>query len=87
MILLADSVDEARRLKAAHPGSLAMGEDHGRRPAGFDFSNSPVLIADADLDGRTLVQRTSAGTPRRRRRPVGGAFVVRQPRRRLRHGA
>ena len=48
--------------KAAHPGALAMGEDGGRRPAGFDLSNSPVEAADADLDGRVLVQRTSAGT-------------------------
>src|SRR4051812_49691151 len=39
-----------------------MGEDHGRRPPGFDFTNSPVAIADADIDGRVLVQRTSAGT-------------------------
>src|SRR4051812_553164 len=39
-----------------------MGEDHGRRPPGFDFSNSPVGIANADIEGRVLVQRTSAGT-------------------------
>ena len=31
-------------------------------PEGFDFSNSPVRIAAASLDGCTLVQRTSAGT-------------------------
>jgi 2-phosphosulfolactate phosphatase len=39
-----------------------MGEEHGRRPDGFDFSNSPVGVANADLEGRVLVQRTSAGT-------------------------
>ena len=39
-----------------------MGEDRGLRPDGFDFSNSPVAVAEADLRGRTLVQRTSAGT-------------------------
>jgi 2-phosphosulfolactate phosphatase len=43
-------------------GTLAMGETRGRRPEGFDLSNSPVGAAAADLDGRTLVQRTSAGT-------------------------
>jgi len=61
-IYLVADVDEALALKAAQPGMLAMGEDHGRRPDGFDFSNSPVAVAAADLDGRVLVQRTSAGT-------------------------
>lgn len=39
-----------------------MGEAHGRRPDGFHLANSPVAVAAMDLDGRTLVQRTSAGT-------------------------
>jgi 2-phosphosulfolactate phosphatase len=39
-----------------------MGEEHGRRPPGFDLSNSPVEVARADVEGRALVQRTSAGT-------------------------
>lgn len=60
-IVLADTVDAARRL-GTELGAVVMGEDRGRRPAGFDHSNSPVLIARADLDGRTVVQRTSAGT-------------------------
>jgi 2-phosphosulfolactate phosphatase len=41
---------------------LAMGENHGHRPEGFDFPNSPAMVSRADLRGRTLVQRTSAGT-------------------------
>ncbi len=61
-IYLVDSVEEALRFKADVPGMVAMGEDHGRRPAGFDLPNSPVAVSRADLDGRTLVQRTSAGT-------------------------
>ena len=61
-IWLVGTVDEARELAAEIPGALTMGEDHGRRPEGFDFSNSPVAVADADLAGRVLVQRTSAGT-------------------------
>lgn len=61
-IVLVDSVDEALRYTHDHPGTLAMGEDHGRRPDGFDFSNSPAGIMEADLHGRVLVQRTSAGT-------------------------
>lgn len=55
-------VDEALAFKAANPGALAMGEEHGRRPPGFDFANSPVELAAADVDGRVIVQRTSAGT-------------------------
>ena len=61
-IYLVAGVDEALRFKADHPGVLAMGEDHGMRPDGFDFPNSPAAVARADLSGRTLVQRTSAGT-------------------------
>ncbi len=61
-ILLVAGVDEAVALRDALPGAVAMGEEHGRRPAGFDLSNSPVAAAAADLDGRTVVQRTSAGT-------------------------
>jgi len=61
-IHLVGTVEEALRFKAANPGSLAMGEERGLRPDGFDFPNSPAMVRDADLGGRTLVQRTSAGT-------------------------
>ena len=75
-IYLVASVDEALAFKATHPGSLAMGEDRGLRPDGFDFPNSPAMVRAADLGGRTLVQRTSAGTQGvvtrgRRHPPVG----------------
>ena len=61
-IFLVDTVDDALAFKTSHPHSLAMGEDRGRRVEGFDFSNSPVEVAAADLADRVLVQRTSAGT-------------------------
>jgi len=61
-IYLVGSLEEARRFAAAHPRVLAMGEERGRRPEGFDFSNSPAAVSRADLSGRTMVQRTSAGT-------------------------
>lgn len=61
-IYLVATVEDARRFKADNPDAVTMGEDHGRRPEGFDFSNSPVLVSKADLAGRTLVQRTTAGT-------------------------
>ena len=61
-IYLVASVDEALAFKSAHPGSLAMGEDHGLRPDGFDLPNSPVQAAATAFDGRIVVQRTTAGT-------------------------
>jgi len=61
-IYLVGTVEEALQFKAQTPGSLALGEDGGRRPNGFDLSNSPVHASRADLADRTLVQRTSAGT-------------------------
>jgi 2-phosphosulfolactate phosphatase len=60
-IFLVSTLDEARQLKSER-NALAMGEMGGRRPEGFDLSNSPVLASQVDLTGRTLVQRTSAGT-------------------------
>jgi 2-phosphosulfolactate phosphatase len=61
-IYLVAGVAEALAFKADHPGTLAMGEEHGRRPPGFDFANSPTELASANVAGRTIVQRTSAGT-------------------------
>ena len=62
VIYLVASVDEALEFKHRHTGALAMGEEHGRRPRGFDFPNSPVAVSRSDLTDRTIVQRTSAGT-------------------------
>jgi 2-phosphosulfolactate phosphatase len=59
---LVAGVDEALALAREIPGALVMGEEHGKRPPGFDLSNSPVHVAEADVAGRPIVQRTSAGT-------------------------
>jgi 2-phosphosulfolactate phosphatase len=61
-IWLVGEVDEALELGRELSNALVMGEEHGRRPPGFDLSNSPVAVAQADVAGRDLVQRTSAGT-------------------------
>lgn len=61
-ILLAGTVDEALGLRSKFPGSLLMGELNGLPVKGFDLWNSPVQITRTDLRGKTLVQRTSAGT-------------------------
>ena len=60
-IRLVATPEEALALKAADPRLLLAGEQDGRPLPGFDFSNSPAAILGADLAGRTLVLRTSAG--------------------------
>jgi 2-phosphosulfolactate phosphatase len=59
-ILLVRDLDEALALKAQIPGSLAFC-DGAPRP-GFDLQNSPVQVRSLDVEGRTIVQRTTAGT-------------------------
>jgi 2-phosphosulfolactate phosphatase len=34
----------------------------GEAPPGFEFGNSPFEISDIDFGGKTIIQRTSAGT-------------------------
>ena len=58
----AGSVEEARRLKQAHPEYLLIGERGGRRCEGFDYGNSPSQTRDVDLSGKKIVHTTSAGT-------------------------
>jgi 2-phosphosulfolactate phosphatase len=63
-VYLVAAVAEALAMKAADPSIIAMGEEHGHRPGGFDLSNSPaaVVAAGSSLHDRVIVQRTSAGT-------------------------
>lgn len=59
-IVLAGSPDEALALKARNPDWLALKD--GAPAPGFDMVNSPGLLRSADLGGRTVVQKTTAGT-------------------------
>jgi 2-phosphosulfolactate phosphatase len=60
-IILSAGLDQALKLKARFPGSLAL-KDAEPHP-GFELSNSPVELQHvAGLAGRTLVQQTTAGT-------------------------
>ena len=61
IVMVAD-VDEALCLRAAGVGQICMGEVKGHTPDAFDFSNSPFELSRADLRGKTVIQRTSAGT-------------------------
>ncbi len=60
--MLVGPVDDAFALKRRWPDAVLMGEVGGRRVDGFDYGNSTSKIAQADLQGRRLVQRTSSGT-------------------------
>ncbi|MEU1230526.1 2-phosphosulfolactate phosphatase [Streptomyces sp. NPDC005828] len=59
-IVLAGSLDEALALKARHPDWTALKD--GPPAPGFDAVNSPGMLRSIDLGGRTVVQKTTAGT-------------------------
>ena len=68
-ITLVAEAEDALVLHRRGVGDLLMGEVGGERPDGFDFGNSPFEVSQAELDGKTLVQSTRAGT-------VGGAAAA-----------
>jgi 2-phosphosulfolactate phosphatase len=61
-IVMVAAVEEALSLRASGMGQVCMGEVGGRAPSGFDFGNSPFELSQADFKGKTIIQRTGAGT-------------------------
>lgn len=61
-IVMVGSVEEAVALHASGDVQFCMGEVHGRRPDVFDFGNSPFEVLSIDFRGKSIAQRTSAGT-------------------------
>jgi len=61
-IAMVNMVEEALALRDAGVGQICMGEVQGRAPNGFDFGNSPFEVSTIDFTGKTIIQRTSAGT-------------------------
>ncbi|MFF4487975.1 2-phosphosulfolactate phosphatase [Streptomyces sp. NPDC001544] len=59
-IVFAETAEEALALKARHPGWLAFQD--GEPKPGFDLANSPAHLRSLDVAGRTVVQKTTAGT-------------------------
>jgi 2-phosphosulfolactate phosphatase len=55
-------IEDARALKLAHPDWLLVGERHARPLAGFDCGNSPADLERLEVEGRTLIHTTHAGT-------------------------
>ncbi len=61
-VIMVGSVDDAVALRKAGIAQVCMGEVDGKAPDVFDFGNSPHAVSSADLAGKTIAQRTSAGT-------------------------
>lgn len=60
---LVTTTDEARALAELIPGAMLSAEENALPLPGIAISNSPTQISAADLKGRILVQRSTAGTP------------------------
>lgn len=61
-IVATGTVQDAFIARDAYPGSLIMGEVDGLPVEGFDLDNSPQGITADVVAGKTLIQRTTAGT-------------------------
>jgi 2-phosphosulfolactate phosphatase len=61
--ILVPTVDQARSLARRIVGSVVCAEEDALPVEGIAISNSPTQIAATDLEGKTLIQRSSAGTP------------------------
>src|SRR5260221_7071985 len=59
---LVRSIEEAFALRALEPNALLAGEIGKQSIPGFDFNNSPALIARTNVRQKLIIQRTSAGT-------------------------
>jgi 2-phosphosulfolactate phosphatase len=60
--LLVSTVDEALALAQRIPDAIVCAEENALPIPGIDISNSPTQIRAAHVQGRTLIQRSSAGT-------------------------
>lgn len=56
------SVEDAFALNEKLPGSVLIGERHGKKCDGFDFGNSPSTVLPEVVKGKTILHTTSAGT-------------------------
>ncbi len=61
--LLVPTVDEALALAKNTPNAIVSAEENALPVPGIAISNSPTQVAAINLRGKTLIQRSSAGTP------------------------
>ncbi|MCA0458213.1 MAG: 2-phosphosulfolactate phosphatase [Chloroflexi bacterium] len=83
-LILVSTAEEAFALREKH-GCLLAGENNGIKIDGFDFGNSPtelLRLPAGELNGKTVVLRTSAGTQgvvaamKRSQQVILGSFVM-----------
>jgi 2-phosphosulfolactate phosphatase len=60
-IVYVAEVAEALKARQAGLGDFCAGEVDGKKPAGFDFGNSPYELSCADVGGKTMILSTRAG--------------------------
>lgn len=68
--------EEALGWRDRDPRVVLAGEQDGRPLPGFDYANSPSALREADLSGRVLVHRSSAGTQGLLAAVAAGAYPV-----------
>src|SRR6185437_11298675 len=61
-ICAAGTIEQARAAHALYPERLLCGERNVKPLPGFDYGNSPVQFAAADLRTRELIMTTTNGT-------------------------
>lgn len=61
-IELVSTLEQAFARQRADRSLVLVGEDEGRPVPGFDFGNSPPALLAAELGGKRLVLRSTAGT-------------------------
>jgi 2-phosphosulfolactate phosphatase len=62
VVIDVSTVDEALALAQRIPDAIVCAEENALPIPGIDISNSPTQIRAAHVQGRTLIQRSSAGT-------------------------
>lgn len=60
-MFLVNTTEEAHALKAQNPAYLLAGEVDGLPIAGFDLDNSPYKFSIADVENKSIVQKTTNG--------------------------
>lgn len=61
-LIVTDDSDKAFKLKKEYRNSVLVGERDEKKIEGFDYGNSPTELLKADLQGKIVIQSTTAGT-------------------------
>lgn len=61
-IISTDKVEKAFELKKKYKNCVLVGERGEKKVPGFDFGNSPTELLAANLEGKTVIHTTTAGT-------------------------